>query len=168
MQTELKLLQTTGLWPMFEIVRGLGRGNLRMLHEEKAPERNCRRRRHITSEKALPGNLTTQLRINLPNKVEIPTTRCDLCKMKANLHELKFTENAITSNKKLCSACYNRFVPVWWVSHKCHSQKTLPPVKRLKHADYLARWAMEAATFPSTPFYTDDRNLWPLPNVAKR
>ena len=47
MQTELKLLQTTGLWPMFEIVRGLGRGNLRMLHEEKAPERNCRRRRHI-------------------------------------------------------------------------------------------------------------------------
>lgn len=127
MQTELKLLQTTGLWPMFEIVRGLGRGNLRMLHEEKAPERNCRRRRHITSEKALPGNLTTQLRINLPNKVEIPTTRCDLCKMKANLHELKFTEKehysktafniwmmyAITSNKKLCSACYNRFVPVW-------------------------------------------------------
>ena len=60
MQTELKLLQTTGLWPMFEIVRGLGRGNLRMLHEEKAPERNCRRRRHITSEQALPGNLTTQ------------------------------------------------------------------------------------------------------------
>ena len=118
MQTELKLLQTTGLWPMFEIVRGLGRGNLRMLHEEKAPERNCRRRRHITSEKALPGNLTTQLRINLPNKVEIPTTRCDLCKMEANLHELKFTEKEHSRTtkyhtKKLCSACYNRFVPVW-------------------------------------------------------
>jgi len=28
MQTEDKLLRTTGLWPTFKIVRGLGRGNL--------------------------------------------------------------------------------------------------------------------------------------------
>ena len=51
---------------MFKIVRGLGRGSLGTIHEEKASRRNCRRRRHITSEKAMPGSLTTQYKPTRP------------------------------------------------------------------------------------------------------